>query len=107
MTKYLHYIDGKYVEPSTGKWFDSFNPFTGEVWAQIAQGNAEDVDRAVKAAHRELTVGPWSQLTPSQRGVLMHKLGDLIARDAKKLAEIEVRDNGKLIAEMQGWPQIG
>ncbi len=101
MTKYLHYIDGKYVEPSSGKWFDSFNPFTGEVWAQIAQGNAEDVERAVQAAHRELTKGPWSQLTPSQRGVLMHKLGDLIARDAKKLAEIEVRDNGKLIAEMQ------
>ena len=45
MTKYLHYIDGKYVEPSSGKWFDSFNPFTGEVWAQIAQGNAEDVER--------------------------------------------------------------
>jgi (Z)-2-((N-methylformamido)methylene)-5-hydroxybutyrolactone dehydrogenase len=100
MTKYLHYIDGKSVEPSSGQWFDSFNPFTGEPWAQIAQGNAQDVDRAVKAAHRELSVGPWSQLNATQRGLLMHKLGDLIARDAKKLAEIEVRDNGKLIAEM-------
>jgi aldehyde dehydrogenase (NAD+) len=56
----------------------------------------------VRAAHRAFTEGPWPQLTASQRGLLLHKLGDLVARDAKKLAETEVRDNGKLIAEMQG-----
>jgi aldehyde dehydrogenase (NAD+) len=101
MEKFLLYIDGKSVEPAAGKYFDSYNPFTGKVWAQVAQGDAEDVDRAVKAAHRAFTEGPWPQMTPSQRGLLMHKLGDLVARDAKKLAELEVRDNGKLIAEMQ------
>ena len=102
MHKYQMYIDGKYVDSASGKWFDSFNPYTGEPWAQIAQGNAEDVDRAVCAAHKAYTDGPWSQLTASQRGLLLHKLGDLVARDARKLAETEVRDNGKLIAEMQG-----
>jgi aldehyde dehydrogenase (NAD+) len=101
MEKFPLYIDGKSVEPAAGKYFDSYNPFTGKVWAQVAQGDAEDVDRAVKAAHRAFTEGPWPQMTPSQRGLLMHKLGDLVARDAKKLAELEVRDNGKLIAEMQ------
>ena len=102
MQKYQMYIDGKYVDSASGKWFDSYNPYTGEPWAQIAQGNAEDVDRAVRVAHKAYTEGPWSQLTASQRGLLLHKLGDLVARDARKLAETEVRDNGKLIAEMQG-----
>jgi aldehyde dehydrogenase (NAD+) len=96
------YIDGTYTESASGKYFDSYNPFTGDVWAQIAQGNAEDVDRAVRSAHRAMTEGVWAQLTASQRGLLLHKLGDLVARDAKQLAETEVRDNGKLIAEMQG-----
>ena len=102
MQKYQMYIDGKCVDSASGKWFDSYNPYTGEPWAQIAQGGAEDVDRAVRVAHKAYTEGPWSQLTASQRGLLLHKLGDLVARDARKLAETEVRDNGKLIAEMQG-----
>jgi aldehyde dehydrogenase (NAD+) len=102
MQKYQMYIDGKYVDPASGKWFDSYNPYTGEPWAQIAQGNADDADRAVRAAHRAFTEGPWPQLSASQRGLLLHKLGELVARDARKLAETEVRDNGKLIAEMQG-----
>lgn len=101
MKQYQMYIDGKFVDSTSGKFFDSYYPFTGKPWAQIAEGNAEDADRAVQAAHRALS-GPWSQLTASQRGQLMHKLGDLVQRDAKKLAEIEVQDNGKLIAEMQG-----
>jgi aldehyde dehydrogenase (NAD+) len=96
------YIAGNYVDSASGKWFDSYNPYTGEPWAQIAQGNAEDADRAVRAAHSAFTEGPWPQLTPSQRGLLLYRLGDLVARDARKLAETEVRDNGKLIAEMQG-----
>ena len=101
MEKYRLYIDGKFVDAATGKWFDSYNPYTGKVWAQVAEGGAEDVDRAVKAAHRAFTEGPWPQLTASQRGLLLHRLGELVARDAKRLAETEVLDNGKLIAEMQ------
>ena len=101
MEKYRLYLDGKFVDAATGKWFDSYNPYTGKVWAQVAEGGAEDVDRAVKAAHRAFTEGPWPQLTASQRGLLLHRLGELVARDAKRLAETEVLDNGKLIAEMQ------
>jgi (Z)-2-((N-methylformamido)methylene)-5-hydroxybutyrolactone dehydrogenase len=101
MQRYQLYIEGRYVDPAGGKWFDTYNPYTGEPWAQVPQGDREDVDCAVRAAHRALTESQWPQFTPSQRGLLLHRLGDLVARDAGKLAEIEVRDNGKLIAEMR------
>jgi len=102
MEQFRHYIDGQFTDPAGGQWFDTFNPFTGKAWARVAQGDATDVDRAVQAAHRAFTTGPWPQLTASQRGMLLIRLGDLVARDARRLAETEVRDNGKLIAEMQG-----
>jgi len=102
MQRYSLHIGGEACEPHGGTWFDTQNPFTGERWAQIPRGNAQDVDRAVRAAHQALTVGPWSELTATQRGALMRRLGDLIARDAARLAATEVRDNGKLLAEMRG-----
>ena len=102
MQRYQLYINGQFVDPHSGEWFDSHNPFTGKVWGQIAQGDATDVELAVTAAHNAFTTGPWSRFTASQRGALLRKLGDLIARDAQALAEFEVRDNGKLIAEMAG-----
>jgi aldehyde dehydrogenase (NAD+) len=101
MQRFQMYIDGKFVDSSSGRWFETFNPYTGAPWAEVAQGDASDADRAVRAAHKAFTEGPWPQLTASQRGMLLHRLGDLVVRDAKKLAELEVRDNGKLIAEMQ------
>ena len=100
MQRYQMYIDGRFSDAGAGQWFDSHNPFTGEVWGQIARGTSDDVDRAVDAAHRAFTSGPWPQMTASQRGALLRRVGDLIARDAAQLAEFEVRDNGKLIAEM-------
>ncbi|WP_207791858.1 aldehyde dehydrogenase [Siccirubricoccus phaeus] len=97
-----HYIAGAYVEPAQGRWIDSHNPYTGEVWARIPQGCAQDVDRAVAAARTALTEGPWPKLTASARGLLMQRLADLIAANAERLAATEVRDNGKLLAEMLG-----
>lgn len=102
MKRYLLRIGGQACEPRSGQWFDTQNPYTGESWAQIPRGDAGDVDAAVQAAHQALTQGPWAELTATQRGALMRKLADLIARDAVKLATTEVRDNGKLLAEMQG-----
>jgi aldehyde dehydrogenase (NAD+) len=81
-------------------YFESYDPYLGEPWALVARGDAADVDRAVGAAHRAFTDGAWPGLNASQRGALLRRLGDLVAREAKRLAEIEVRDNGKLIAEM-------
>jgi len=102
MKRYQLRIAGQSVDPIGGEWFETQNPFTGETWAEIPRSDARDVDRAVQAAHRAMTEGPWAEMSASQRGLLLHRLGDLIARDAAKLAATEVRDNGKLIAEMQG-----
>ncbi len=102
MQKYALKINGQSMAPQGGEWFDTQNPFNGETWAQIPRGDHRDVDKAVQAAHSALTQGAWADLTATQRGALMRKLGDLIARDAAKLAATEVRDNGKLYAEMLG-----
>src|SRR3954452_22623955 len=102
MKSYGHFINGSYVDPAQGRWIDSLNPYTGEAWARIPQGCTGDVDRAVAAASKALHEGPWSKMTPSARGKLMVKLADIIADNAERLAEIEVRDNGKLLAEMRG-----
>ena len=96
------YEHHSHPDQAGGQFFESDNPYTGEPWALIPRGNAEDVDRAVRAAHKALTSGPWPKLTATQRGALLRKLGDLVAANAKALAALEVRDNGKLFAEMNG-----
>lgn len=100
MQSYSMYIAGRACAPQGGAWLDTHNPYTGEAWARIARGDARDVDAAVQAAHGALTSGPWAELTATERGALLRRLGDLIARDAARLAAIEVRDNGKLLSEM-------
>lgn len=96
------FIDGEYRDPASGEWFDSTDPYSGEVWARIPRGGPEDVDLAVSAAKRAMTEGPWARMTPSERGKIMRRLGDLVAENADRLAALEVRDNGKLLAEMAG-----
>jgi aldehyde dehydrogenase (NAD+) len=100
LTKYKMWIGGEWVESASGNFFESDNPFLGKPWALIPKGNAADADRAVRAAHQALTAGLWPKMTATQRGALLRKLGDLIGPEAQRLAEIEVRDNGKLLAEM-------
>ncbi|MFQ5936824.1 MAG: aldehyde dehydrogenase [Acidiferrobacterales bacterium] len=100
LERYKTHIDGEWVESASGEYFESDNPYTGQPWALIPKCNAEDVDRAVQAAHRAFTTGDWSKLTATQRGALLRKLADRLAEHAEHLAAIEVRDNGKLIAEM-------
>ncbi len=102
MKTYQHFIDGKYVDPIGQRWFDSVDPYTGQAWARIPQGCAKDVDRAVTAANRAMREGPWAKMTATERGKLMVRLADLVTKNAERLAEIEVRDNGKLMAEMRG-----
>ncbi len=100
LEQYAMHIDGRWVPSASGAYFESDNPYTGKPWALIPRGNAEDANRAVRAAHRAFTSGEWPKLTASQRGALLRKLADRLAEHADELAAIEVRDNGKLIAEM-------
>ena len=88
-------IDGRFVAAASGKTFPSYDPATGEVLAQVAEGDREDVERAVRAARRAFESGPWPALTPSQRGRLLWKLADLLEAHAEELAVLESLDNGK------------
>jgi acyl-CoA reductase-like NAD-dependent aldehyde dehydrogenase len=94
-------IGGRPTPAASGRTYTSIDPFTGEPWAQVPDAGPEDVDAAVAAARAALD-GEWGRLTAGQRGKLLHRLGDLIARDAERLAELETRDNGKLLREMSG-----
>jgi (Z)-2-((N-methylformamido)methylene)-5-hydroxybutyrolactone dehydrogenase len=98
--KYAHFIDGQAVPPSSGQYIATEDPFTGEVWAEVARGNQADANAAVEAAQRAFSSGPWPELTPSERGRMLWRLGDLIIEHAPRLAEIERRDNGKLASEV-------
>ncbi|MCW2866791.1 MAG: carnitine dehydratase [Marmoricola sp.] len=102
MQRFPMHIDGRPHEPLGGEWFETEDPFRGEPWAQVARGGAADVDLAVTAAHTAFAGGPWWDLTATQRGALLRDLGDAVAAHAAELAETEVRDNGKLWAEMFG-----
>ena len=90
-------IGGEWVEAASGRTFDTINPSTGQVLAKVAEGDAADIDRAVAAARGAFEHGPWSRLTPSQRGRLLWKVADLIEQHAEELAELETLDNGKPI----------
>jgi len=100
LTEYQTYIDGTWVDAASGKTLQSIDPYTGEPWAVIPECDRTDVDRAVEAASRAFESGPWPQMTPTARGKLMRRIAQLIEQHAEHLGQIEVRDNGKLIAEM-------
>ena len=100
MKAYKHYIDGAWTAPSGGQYFDTDNPYTGEVWAKIAKGNAQDVSHAVQAAKCAFEADRWTKMRPTERGKLLVRLAEIIEREAAHLGALEVRDNGKLLAEM-------
>src|SRR4249919_1987270 len=91
-------IDGKLVEAASGKTFPVYNPATGAILMQVAEADRADVDRAVKAARKAFDEGPWSRLSPSERGKLLWKLADLLEKHSEEFAEIESIDNGKPVA---------
>ena len=97
---YQMHIGGEWVDAASGETFETYDPYTAQPWALIPRGNEQDVDRAVEAAHQAFTTGDWPEINATQRGAMLRKLGDLLSEHADHLAEIEVRDNGKLIAEM-------
>ena len=89
------FIDGKYVPSLTGKTYDTFNPATQDKIATVAEGQPEDIDRAVKAARQAFDHGPWRKLTATQRGHLLYKFADCIEKNTDELARIESADNGQ------------
>jgi aldehyde dehydrogenase (NAD+) len=93
------FIGGQWVPAASGKTFETVNPATEEVIAQVAEGDAEDIDRAVAAAREAFDHGPWRKMDARERGRLMYRLADLIEEEADELAMLETLDNGKPIRE--------
>ena len=88
-------IDGNWVDAISGKTFPTYNPATGEVLANVAEGDKADIDAAVKAARSAFDSGPWSRMTAAERGKLVWKLADLLEQHIEEFATLETLDNGK------------
>ena len=88
-------IGSDWVDAASGKTFEVLNPATGELLCRVAEGSSEDIDRAVKTARAAFESGPWHTMKPSERGRMIHKLGDLILEHGDELAALETLDNGK------------
>jgi len=94
------FINGQWTDAASGKTFETPNPATGETLARVAEGDAEDINQAVRAA-RAAFDGPWSRMTPSERGRIIWRIGDLILAHTDELAQLESLDNGKPFAVAQ------
>ena len=98
MEHYKLYIDGKFVDSTSNKTFESTNPATEEPWATIAEAKSEDVNNAVEAAHNAFH-SEWSSFLPNQRGEFLRAIGDQLKQNAELLGTIETRDTGKMFKE--------
>jgi phenylacetaldehyde dehydrogenase len=92
------FIDGKFVDAKSGKTFAVYDPSTGDVLVQVAEGDRADIDLAVAAARRAFESGPWSKMTPSQRARLIYRLADKMEERLEDFALLESLDNGKPLA---------
>ena len=101
MERYQMLIGGEWVDAAGGATFESENPFRGSPWALVPRGTPADVERAVEAAFDAYRHPGWRRMSASARGALLRCFGDVAAREADRLAELETRDNGKLITEMR------
>ena len=90
------------VDAASGQSFESLNPYTGQAWAMIPDGQEQDVDRAVEAARQALDHPDWKRMPPIHRGHLLRRFADLLQEHAEHLGHVETRDNGELIREMLG-----
>ena len=99
LKRYQMLIDGEWVDSGDGKTFESVNPTTGLPWAEVPEASADDVDKAVHAAHRAFSEGPWSKTTASERGKYLRKLADLLASKSEDLGRTETVDTGKMFKE--------
>ena len=102
LTTYQMFINGAWVDAAAGQSFESLNPYTGQPWATIPDGQEPDIDRAVEAARKALDHPDWKRMPPMQRGHLLRRFADLLRENAEHLGQVETRDNGKLIREMLG-----
>jgi aldehyde dehydrogenase (NAD+) len=95
-------IDGKWVDAASGKRFETHNPATGELLATVAEGDKEDIDRAVAAARRAFE-GPWSKVKPFERQNLLLKLADLVEKNFDELSQLDTLDMGAPLSRTRAY----
>src|SRR6476646_3339600 len=95
-------IGGHWVAAASGKTFATLDPATGEVLAHVAEGDKQDIDRAVGAARAAFDTGPWRRMTASERGRIIWKIGDLLDQHLEEFAMLESLDNGKPLSVARG-----
>src|SRR5580658_8956661 len=101
MNRLRMYINGEFVESAGGGWLPVCDPSTEEIIAEVPDGNAADIDKAVRAARAVFDGGPWSSTTAQERGRLLFRLAEKIRQESAKLADIECRNSGKPIVEAE------
>jgi betaine-aldehyde dehydrogenase len=97
-----NYIDGKFADAASGKTYDALNPATGEVLAKVPQSDAQDVERAVKAARRAFDADGWPETSARERGRILFRIAAWVRANAERLATLETLNNGKPLAEAEG-----
>jgi acyl-CoA reductase-like NAD-dependent aldehyde dehydrogenase len=93
------YIDGQWVDAKSGATYKTINPATEEVLTEVAEGGAEDIDAAARAARRAFESGPWAKMSASDRGRILWKIGDLLEANVQEIGRVETLDQGKTITE--------
>ena len=96
MKTFKYFVGNEWLTPISGKYLDSENPATGDVWARVPDCGPEDIDLAVNSAKKAFYDGPWGKILPAERGRVLRRIGDVISKNASRLGEVETRDNGKL-----------
>ena len=96
MKTFKYFVGNEWLTPISGKYLDSENPATGDVWARVPDCGSEDIDLAVNSAKKAFYDGPWGKILPAERGRVLRRIGDVISKNASRLGEVETRDNGKL-----------
>ena len=101
MTDYRLYIDGAFRDAASNRWTDVIEPATQEVIAQVPDGDATDIDHAVRAARRAFESGPWRDTTAQERGRILFRLAQIVRDHAAEWAKLETINNGKPIVESE------
>lgn len=92
-------INNEWCEAESGKRFDVFNPATEQKLTDVAEGDAKDIDRAVKSARQAFETGPWKNMTARERGRILNRVALLLQKHKTEFAELETLNNGKPISE--------
>jgi len=98
-TNWKLFINGEQVDASGGATFETYNPATNQVLAQVAQAGKEDVDRAVAAARAAFEGGKWPRTSAARRGNLLNKVAEIMRKRSDEIARLEVMNNGKAISQ--------